>query len=529
MPAGAPAAPDLIRLCDFVAHYARVHPAREALVWNDLRWSYRAFADAVERCAAGLAAAGVGAGDRVAMLTTPRPEFAIVLMACLQRGAIWVGLNPRHQLAELRHVVEDCRPAMLISLVAGPDGRDYRSDLRALAHTVGRVVTFPEALPGVATSLELLEIDPTAVTTAGSPGSADAPAVIVYTSGTTGKPKGALLSHRNLLFSYRSVSRSFAGKEYLRDGLRVLCNLPPNHIGGLSEILGNCIIRGGTAIFSERFDPSDVLRTIEKEGVTLLGGVPLMLQRIFDHGSFARTDLSSLKLIGWGGAPAPRTLIDRMASLGAHLFTNYGLTEGGAVISATPPDYTIDVLADTVGAPFDVYENRIVDEQGLDVPVGQSGEIRLKGDGVFLGYWNNPEATAAAFDSGGWLKTGDMAQKDADGNWLLRGRTTEMFKSGGYNIYPREIEMALEEHPAVVMAAVVAVPDALYFELGHAFVALIPGLSVDGPYLRAFLRARLANYKIPKTVTVLEALPMLPIGKVDRAALKALAAHHGGT
>jgi acyl-CoA synthetase (AMP-forming)/AMP-acid ligase II len=529
MPSALPAAPDLTRLCDFVTHYARLDPAREALVWNDLRLSYREFADSIDCCAAGLAAAGVEAGDRVAMLTTPRPEFAIVLMACLQRGAIWVGLNPRHRLAELQHVVEDCRPAMLISLLTGPDGRDYRPDLRALAHGVGRVVTFPEALPGVATSLDSLQGVPTGAPAAGPPGSADAPAVIVYTSGTTGKPKGALLSHRNLLFSYRSVSRSFAGKEYLRDGLRVLCNLPPNHIGGLSEILGNCIVRGGTAIFSERFDPSDVLRTIEKERVTLLGGVPLMLQRIFDHPCFARTDLSSLRLIGWGGAPAPRSLIERMASLGVHLFTNYGLTEGGAVISATPPDYAFDVLADTVGAPFDLHENRIVDEQGRDVPIGRTGEIRLKGGGVFLGYWNDPEATAAAFDSGGWLKTGDMAQRDGNGNWLLRGRTTEMFKSGGYNIYPREIEMALEEHPAVVIAAVVALPDPLYFELGHAFVALIPGSLVDGPSLREFLRVRLANYKIPKTVQVLEALPMLPIGKVDRAALKALAARRGGT
>ncbi len=291
MPADPPAAPELTRLCDFVAHYARVDPTREALIWNDRRLSYRAFADSVDRCAAGFAAAGIGAGDRVAMLTTPRPEFAIVLMACLQRGAIWVGLNPRHQLAELQHVLDDCRPAMLISLQAGPDGRDYRPDLRALAYTVGPVVTFPEALPGVATSLDLLQNDPAAVPAAGSPpGAADAPAVIVYTSGTTGRSKGALLSHRNLLFSYRSVSRSFAGKEYLRDGLRVLCNLPANHIGGLSEMLGNCIIRGGTAIFSERFDPADVLRTIEKERVTLLGGVPLMLQRIFDHlASRART------------------------------------------------------------------------------------------------------------------------------------------------------------------------------------------------------------------------------------------------
>ena len=151
MPAFPPAAPNLIRLCDFVAHYARVDPAREALVWNELRLSYRAFADAVECCSAGLAAAGIKKGDRVAMLTTPRPEFATMLMACLQRGAIWVGLNPRHQLAEFQHVVDDCRPAMLVSLQEGPDGRDYRPDLRVLAQAVERVVTFPDALPGVAT------------------------------------------------------------------------------------------------------------------------------------------------------------------------------------------------------------------------------------------------------------------------------------------------------------------------------------------------------------------------------------------
>jgi acyl-CoA synthetase (AMP-forming)/AMP-acid ligase II len=520
LPGGAPR---LTRLCDYVSHYARVAASREAIVFGQTRLSYAAFDKMVDRCAAALQAAGVGPGDRVAMLTTPRPEFAIVLMATQRIGAIWVGLNTRYRLPELRHILHDCAPAILFAVCGTPDGRVYEPDLRAIAadaRGLKAIVTLPRSLPGVGESFgDFLKTG--ASLEASSIGARpDDPTVIVYTSGTTGRPKGALLAHRNLIYCYEQVSRSFAGKEHLRDGLRVLCNLPPNHIGCISEMLGNAIIRGGTVVFAEQFDPAGAFELISRERVTLFGGVPVMLEAMLADPSFADADLSSVRAIGWGGAPAARDLVRRMREMGVHLFTNYGLTEGGAVVSATGPDDSIDDLAGTVGRPNDSGDYQIVDDHGRAVGAGQAGEIWLKGPGVFLGYWNNPAATAAAMAPGGWLRTSDVALARPDGAWVLSGRKADMFKSGGFNVYPREIEQALEEHPDVAYAAVISVPDPRYFEVGAAFVAAKPGCSPTPAEIDAFLRERLANYKVPKTIQVRDTLPMLPIGKVDKHALR---------
>jgi acyl-CoA synthetase (AMP-forming)/AMP-acid ligase II len=519
--------PRLTRLCDYVGHHGRQTPGREAIVFGDVRLDYEGLDRAVDRCAAALQAAGVGPGDRVAMLTTPRPEFAVVLLATQRVGGVWVGLNTRYRLPELRHILNDCTPKILFSVCSTPEGRLFGEDLRTIAaqpEAPKTIVTLPDPTPGVGQSFEdLLALgdgQAPAVVTAGP----DDPSVIVYTSGTTGRPKGALLAHRNLVYCYEQVSRSFAGKEAAREGLRVLCNLPPNHIGCISEMLGNAIIRGGGVVFAERFDPAEAFDLIARERITLFGGVPVMLETMFAHPAFATADLSSVKAIGWGGAPAARDLVRRMKETGAHLFTNYGLTEGGAVVSATGPDDDIDDLAGTVGRPDVTGHHRIVGDTGRDAAEGEAGEIWLKGAGVFLGYWNNPEATAAAMAPGGWLRTGDIALARADGAWLLSGRKADMFKSGGFNVYPREIELALEEHPEVAYAAVIATSDPKYFEVGAAFVAAKPGRSPEPDAITAFLRERLANYKVPKTIQVREALPMLPIGKVDKQALRDLLA-----
>jgi acyl-CoA synthetase (AMP-forming)/AMP-acid ligase II len=461
-----------------VGHYAAAAPDREAIVFGGTRLSYAALDALVDRCAAALLQAGVRLGDRVAMLTTPRPEFAIVLLAAQRIGAIWVGLNTRYRLPELRHILDDCTPAILFSVCRTPEQRLFEPDLCALAaegRGLQRIVTLEGAIEGVSDTFEAFLASGAAQDFAAATAQPDDPTVIVYTSGTTGRPKGALLAHRNLIYCYEQVSRSFAGKEHLREGLRILCNLPPNHIGCISEMLGNAIIRGGTVVFAERFDPAEAGALIARERITLFGGVPVMLEAMFAHPAFTGADLSSVRAIGWGGAPAARDLVRRMKAMGAHLFTNYGLTEGGAVVSATGPDDGVDDLAGTVGRPDASGDHRIVGDDGLDVPIGGSGEIWLRGPGVFLGYWGNPAATEAATAPGGWLRTSDIAHARADGAWVLEGRKADMFKSGGFNVYPREIELALEEHPDVAYAAVIAVPDAQYFEVGAAFVAAKPG------------------------------------------------------
>jgi acyl-CoA synthetase (AMP-forming)/AMP-acid ligase II len=273
-------------------------------------------------------------------------------------------------------------------------------------------------------------------------------------------------------------------------------------------------------VFADQFDPGETLDIIAREKITLFGGVPVMLESIFGHPSYATADLSSVRAVGWGGAPATRNLVRRMLATGAHLFTNYGLTEGGAVVTATPPTYSLEDLCDTVGAPDDRGDHKIAAEDGRALGPGESGEIWLRGAGVFLGYWNNPEATAAAMTDDGWLRTGDIAMAAENGAWRLEGRKADMFKSGGFNVYPREIELALEEHPEVAYTAVIGVKDLQYFEVGAAFVVPKPGCDPDPQTLKTFLRGQLANYKIPKTINILDSLPMLPIGKVDKAALR---------
>lgn len=514
--------PSPVRLCDFVRHYAGTAPGREAIVFGAQRYSYAQLDERVSRCAAALTRLGVDRGDRVAMLTTPRPEFALVLLAAQRVGAIWVGINPRYRYPEMHHILVDCRPRVLFAVTRDGAGRDYRPDLAALAAAdpLLRIVRLASGTGGEESEFdeEVAAARPVAGPAEPSPDE-DEPTVIVYTSGTTGRPKGALLAHRNLLYCHESVSRSFVGKEELRRDIRLLCNLPPNHIGCISEMLGNTLIAGGTVIFCERFDPEEALRTIAEERVTLIGGVPVMLQMMLDAPAIVTADLSSVSMIGWGGAPAPRALVERLARTGAHLFTNYGLTEGGAVVSATPPDYDLDILCDTVGFPDASADHRLVDEAGADVPPGVDGEIWLRGRGVFLGYWNDPTSNEAVRAPGGWLRTGDIAHARADGAWVLTGRKSEMFKSGGYNVYPREIELALETYPGVAVAVVVAVRDPRYFEVGAAFVMPRAGAVLSAEALAAHLRGRLANYKVPKTIHVRRELPMLPIGKIDRRAL----------
>jgi fatty-acyl-CoA synthase len=269
----------------------------------------------------------------------------------------------------------------------------------------------------------------------------------------------------------------------------------------------------------ESFDPVGSLDAIERERLNVWGGVPTMLQLCVETPGFDRRDLSSLEYVLWGGAAAPRPLLERLARLGVKLATSYGMTESTGSVTYTDLDADLDTLAETVGRPHPGYQVRLAREDGRPCAPGEEGEIRVRGDFVMLGYFNRPEATAETLDAEGWLHTGDVAVARADGNWRLVGRKSEMFKSGGYNVYPREIEIALESHPGVAMAAVVGVPDPLYQEVGHAFVLPRGDTEPSEAELRAFLRERLANYKVPKRLFVRRELPMLPIGKIDRVRL----------
>jgi acyl-CoA synthetase (AMP-forming)/AMP-acid ligase II len=514
----------LARISDCPAEIARRFPGREAAVLGDCRLTYAELAQAVDRCARALLTAGVGKGDRVAMLSTPRPEYLIVFLATIRIGAIWSGLNPVHQLDEVRTVVEDCRPRLLFAF-ARLRGRDNAALLTALRDGcpfIERLVTFDGRIrDDSATSYDAFMEAGAAVSHAAYAAAVDAVrpedvAMIIHTSGSTGRPKGAMITHRNLAHCAAVQLRLLPVAP-----LRALCNLPVSHVACSSDIAAYALAGGGTLVFQERFDPAEVLALIARERVTWMLQVPAMFQRILAVPGRARFDTASLQVVLFEGAPMPRDMIAQLQALGGRVFTTWGLTEATCSVTYTGPDDDLDVLAETVGRVAPTYELRIADAEGRPVPDGETGEVLVRGACVMAGYYGRPAATATAIDAEGWLHSGDLGRLDADGRLRLVGRRRDMFKSGGYNIYPREIESVLEAHPAVALAAVVAVPDALYHEVGWAFVIRRPGAAPDAVALAAFCRERLANYKVPKRFVVRDALPMLAIGKIDKAALQA--------
>ena len=511
-----------MRITDYVGRWARTAPDREAAVLGDLRLTYAELERRVDRLARALLAAGVKRGDRVATLCTPHPDFYVTFLASSSIGALWLGLNPKYTLDELKYVVNDADPAVLFARTR-IGGRDYGPDLIELCRGSKRelVALGHDDLPARALPFTLFEEQGESVSNealAGAralvePGDA---AMLVYTSGTTGKPKGAMLPHRGLV-----KCSEVQAKIWTAEPLRILNNFPINHVGCVGDICCYVLVSGGTIVFMEQFEPGVIPRVIEKERISAYGQIPAMFSMTLDsvRQSDGQTDWSSVQIIIWSGAPAPRDLILELREICPRMSSSYGLTESVGSMTYVHDTEDLEILADTIGWPHPAYEFRLASPEGNPVPAGEPGEIQVRGDFIMLGYWNRPEATREAIDDEGWLHTGDLAVERPDGAIKLIGRLKEMFKSGGYNVYPREIEIALEAHPAVRLAAVISVPDPLYVEVGHAFV-VADGVSDDE--LREHCRARLANYKVPKRFTVATDLPLLPIGKIDKRALKAL-------
>lgn len=517
------ALPEFERLADYLSYHASSIPNSEAMVLDDRRVSYQELAGLVNRCAQSLHARGIQKGDRVATLSTPRPEFYITLLATVKIGGIWVGLNPRHHIDEIRYVLTDSRAQLLFALPRF-EGRDFVPDLRFFAEEVPKgVVTFGEGIAGLSVDFSDFLQEPEEVAkdfeAACNLVAGHDPAVVVYTSGSTGKPKGALITHRGFILAYRTQYEHWGAVP-----MRILNNLPINHMGCVGDISSYALICGGTVIFLQRFNAANALKLIERERISTLLGVPTMYLLMVELPDFNRYDLSSLQVIIWGGAAAPRELITKLrSSCSAQLYNCYGLTESVAAVTYTDDNASVEVLAETVGRPEPRFGFRIVDTNGREVEVGSPGEIQIRGNVVTPGYLNRPDATAEAIGADGWLRTGDLGLERPDGNIHFIGRMKEMFKSGGYNVYPREIEIVLESHPSIAMAAVVSVPDRLYWEVGHAFVMARQNLVANEDELKAYCRERLANYKVPKRFVVLNELPMLPVGKIDKQALKKIA------
>ena len=274
-----------------------------------------------------------------------------------------------------------------------------------------------------------------------------------------------------------------------------------------------------------RFDPGDLLRLLEEERIDHVLGSPVQFHLMANHPELGARDLSRLKFITWAGAPMADRLVARLHALPGELRTSYGMTELGLYVTYTESGADLETLSRTIGKPHPGFDIRVADADGTVVGPGGQGEIQARGDWLLAGYFRDPRATADAYTPDGWFRTGDVVKVRADGNLEIVGRMREMFISGGFNIYPREVELAIEAHPDVAMVAVLGVPDETFGEVGHAFVEPKPGTAPEGAALGAWCRERFANYKVPKRFEIRPELPRLPIGKIDKQTLKRELAH----
>lgn len=510
----------------YLSHWARLTPDAPAMVHDGVTTSYRELEQQVDAVARALLAAGIRKGDRVAVLAHPSPLYWLSFLASLRVGAVWLGLNPKYRLPELEYNVGNSRPSLLLGL-RGYGSQDFLPTLTALSKLAGGKppvvhgdlagATQPACswqdflAAGAAIGDDQLQAARDAV-------QADSPALIVYTSGSTGRPKGAVLGHGGLVRSFEIQSRRAP-----MDKLRVVANLPINHIGGVGDLCCTPLVMGGTIVLQEQFDPQAMLTAVARHGVNAFMQVPTTLKILTEQPNFASVDLSGLKYVSWGGGPLPLEIIRKYRALGVTLGTTYGMTEITGSVSYTDRDATDEVLAETVGRPIAEVELRIVDENGHEVPTGERGELLVRHPGLLLEYFENPKATAKSYTADGYFATGDVGYLRPDGNLCLVARTKEIFKSGGYNVYPREIELSLEEHPAVTLAAVVPAPHPLFGEIGIAYVETSRP-QVSEAELVAWCKQRLANYKVPKRIVGVDQLPLLPVGKVDKVKLRTRAA-----
>ncbi len=503
--------PELPTLDRYASYYAQMTPVAEAAVQCDMRWDFAMLEAKVNGLAHWLSAQGITRGDRVAVAAGPGLIYYVALLATVRLGGIYVGINPRYTVAEITHVVALTAPKLCLVDVVSDSGFADRLAEAAPAMTV----------KACKTPMELPCIEGPPLSSAARPMDE---AVIVFTSGSTGKPKGAALHHAGLIAAALAQHQL---SDIWDDGAqpRLLSNLPVNHVGGIMNLTLAGLVGGGTLVFQSKFDPEDTLHLLQHERITTWLQVPAMFTLCVSFEGFSPEVLQDLRTIGIGGGPVSAKTLVHLRKTGADIFVEYGQTETMSSLTwsdKTDPD---DVLLNTVGRFDPGIETRIADEAGRLVSTGEIGEVQARGNCVLRRYWADERATADAFTPDGWLKTGDLAMQRTDGRIVLKGRAREMIKSGGYNVYPREVEMVIENDPTVAEVVVFGVPDEVYVERVEA--AIEPCNSSSPPDLKvleARCREVLAGYKLPRRFHIRDALPRLPNGKIDRAAIRGVTA-----
>ena len=490
-----------VDLVDITAKRAALTPERiafeDAITGRTV--TYAALDDRCARAAAVLASRGVSRGDRVAILCRNRIEFFEIMFACAKLGAILAPLNWRAPAAELQPLMQDCGASLVVH------GREDAETAIALSasHRIGLDDDYEMLLADAAP----LQTDRRWL--------GEATWFLMYTSGTTGQPKGVIQTYQMSAVNAFHVTQAFG----LRGGDTTLNFLPLFHTAGIQLLTLPTLIAGGTVLVLPAFEIERAFELMPR--LDIFFGVPAVYQALSLHRDFDRADFSHIRSWGCGGAPLADVLVERFAAKGARVCNGYGMTETGPTAFIAAPEDALTKIG-SVGKPLMLLDVRIVGADGRDVAVGETGEIWMRGPGLTPGYWNRQEETAKAFTPDGWLKSGDIGRRDADGCYYVAGRIKEMYISGGENVYPAEVENVLARHPAVQEAAVIGVTDEKWGEVGCAFVMLKNGvLPIGGGELIQFCRSNLAGFKTPKQVVFVEDFPRTAAGKVQKHLLRA--------
>jgi acyl-CoA synthetase (AMP-forming)/AMP-acid ligase II len=498
--------------------------AAEAFVDEQRRLDWPALAAAADEAARAFVASGIEPGDRIAIWAPNSAHWVFAALGAYRAGAVVVTVNTRFKGGEAAHVLRTAEARLLLTVNGFLD-----TDYVAMLDEAGRPPCVEQivVIEGVPSAdavdwqafLDRGEgVDAEVTAARAAAVRPDDMSDILFTSGTTGKPKGAMLAHGPSVRAYTA----WADIVGLQEGDRYLIINPFFHAFGLKAGILACILKGATILPHPVFDVPSVMARVDEERISMLPGPPAIYQTILDHPDLGRFDLSTLRLAVTGSAAVPVEMIRRMRAelTFENIVTGYGLTETTGIATMCRHDDPLELIATTAGRAIPDTEVALVDDEGKQVPPGEPGEVVVRGYNLMLGYYGDPEATATTIDEDGWLHTGDIGVMDEGGNLRITDRTKDMFISGGFNAYPAEIEDMIMRHPAISQVAVIGVPDHRMGEVGKAFVILRPGVEWDEAAFLAWCRAEMANYKAPRSVEVLDALPMTASGKVQKFELR---------
>lgn len=513
-----------MNLVSIVRETAQTQPEKIAYHFMGEDTSYAEFDASVSKFASALQALGIEKGDHIVFLLGNSPHFLISLYATMRIGATAIPVNPIYTPDEIAYIVHNSDAKTVIAL----DALLPLIEKAATAFTTVQNYILCETDPSTPEKIAVLparvknklhsftqmiatgksDFEPVVV-------NENETAIILYTSGTTGSPKGAMLTHKNITSNARDVADylSFSGDD------RVVATLPVFHVFALTVVVNAPLIKGATILLVPRFSPSDVFKIIRSQKATIFAGVPTMYNFMHQFPNGKKEDFESVRLAISGGASLPVALLHNFEEkFNVGISEGYGLSEASPVTCFNPLDR--ERIPGSIGTSIINVENKIVNELGEEVPIGEVGELIVRGPNVMKGYYKMPEETEVTLRDG-WLYTGDLARRDEKGYFYIVDRKKDLIIVGGYNVYPREVEEVLFEHPHIVEAAVIGIPDADFGEAVHAFVVLKEGVQEDIAELEAYCAASLAKYKVPKRFEFLEELPKNTTGKILRRSLSA--------